>query len=200
MTAHVIVLRRTYDAPVEDVWDALTDPERLTRWFLPLAGNPRASDLGIGAKYQLEGNAGGEILQCEPPRLLKVSWLLAEHQSDSDFSEVQVRLSPEPNGHTLFELEHAAVVDPGFWGQFGPGAVGVGWDLSVLGLGLYLHGRGIAADSKEREAWESSPEARDFMTASSKAWGAAHEAGGASPEEAAAAAANTKQFYAPDPE
>jgi uncharacterized protein YndB with AHSA1/START domain len=196
---NVVVLRRTYDAPVEDVWDALTDPERLARWFLPLAGNPSAGDLRLGAKYQLEGNAGGEILQCEPPRLLKVSWLLGGHASDSDFSEVEVRLSPESDGRTLFELEHAAVVDPGFWSQFGPGAVGVGWDLTLLGLGLHLNG-GLAVDRAERAAWEESAEAREFIIGSSKAWRAAHEAGGATAEEAASAAANTKQFYAPDPD
>ena len=32
-------LRRTYDAPIEDVWDALTSPERISRWFLPISGD-----------------------------------------------------------------------------------------------------------------------------------------------------------------
>jgi hypothetical protein len=34
-------LRRTYDAPIEDVWDALTDPQRIGRWFLPISGDYR---------------------------------------------------------------------------------------------------------------------------------------------------------------
>ena len=49
-----VVLRRTYPAAVADVWDALTSPERIARWFLPVTG-----DLHLGGKYQLEGNAGG---------------------------------------------------------------------------------------------------------------------------------------------
>ncbi|AXB46535.1 SRPBCC domain-containing protein [Amycolatopsis albispora] len=49
-------LTRTYDAEVEDVWDALTNEERIPRWFLPITG-----ELKVGGKYQLEGNAGGEI-------------------------------------------------------------------------------------------------------------------------------------------
>jgi uncharacterized protein YndB with AHSA1/START domain len=53
--------RRRYDAPVEDVWDACTNPERIRRWFLPLRG-----DLGPGGSYQLEGNVGGEVLRCVP--------------------------------------------------------------------------------------------------------------------------------------
>ena len=58
-----VVLRRRYPAAVEDVWDAITDPERIGRWFLPVDG-----DLRPGGHYQLEGNAGGTILRCEPRR------------------------------------------------------------------------------------------------------------------------------------
>ena len=36
------VSRRTYDAPIEDVWDAVTNPERISRWFLPVSGDLRA--------------------------------------------------------------------------------------------------------------------------------------------------------------
>jgi Activator of Hsp90 ATPase homolog 1-like protein len=50
-----VVLRRSYDAPIEDVWDACTDPDRLNRWFLPVTG-----ELRVGGRYQLKGNAGGE--------------------------------------------------------------------------------------------------------------------------------------------
>ena len=59
-------LRRTYDAPIDDVWDALTTPERIGRWFLPISGDYR-----LGGRYQFEGNAGGEILACERPNRLQ---------------------------------------------------------------------------------------------------------------------------------
>jgi hypothetical protein len=35
-------IRRRYDAPIADVWDACTDPERIARWFLPVSGDLRA--------------------------------------------------------------------------------------------------------------------------------------------------------------
>lgn len=54
-------LRRIYDAPIDDIWDALTDPERIGRWFLPISG-----DFRLGGRYQFEGNAGGEIRACAP--------------------------------------------------------------------------------------------------------------------------------------
>ncbi len=185
--ARTVVLRRTYDAAVEDVWDACTDPERISRWFLPVSG-----DLRLGGQYQLEGNAGGEILRCEPPELLKVSWLFGENPG---FSEVQVRLTPEADERTVFELEHVAVVPPEMWDRFGPGAVGVGWDLGLLGLGLYLEGNMI----DDLSAWQATDEARAFMTRSSEAWGVAYRASGAPADEVAAAVSATTEGYAPEP-
>ena len=38
------LLRRHYDAPVEDVWDAVTDPNRMKRWLLPVSGDLREGD------------------------------------------------------------------------------------------------------------------------------------------------------------
>ena len=37
--ARTALLRRRYDAPIEDVWDACTDPVRLARWLLPVSGD-----------------------------------------------------------------------------------------------------------------------------------------------------------------
>ncbi|MEV0387791.1 SRPBCC family protein [Nonomuraea sp. NPDC050643] len=180
-----IVLRRRYDAEVEDVWEACTDAERLGRWFLPVSG-----DLRLGGTYQLENNAGGEILRCEPPRLFKVTWLFGP---EPGFSEVEVRLSAEDDG-TLLELRHEAEVPPEMWSQFGPGAVGVGWDLSLLGLALHLSG-GARVDEN---TFHQTAEGRSFLTASSAAWGQAFQAAGAPADDAGAAVAATTAFYAPE--
>src|SRR5947207_12183574 len=94
--ARTAQLRRTYDASIEDVWDAITDPDRVSRWFLPVNGHLRP-----GGRYQLQGNAGGEILRCEPPRLLRVSWIFGEPDPDG-ISEVEVRLSEDAGGGTVF--------------------------------------------------------------------------------------------------
>ncbi|HWL48917.1 MAG TPA: SRPBCC domain-containing protein, partial [Acidimicrobiia bacterium] len=48
----VVLVRRTYDSATVDVWEALTDPERVKRWFYPVSG-----DLQVGGTFQLEGNA-----------------------------------------------------------------------------------------------------------------------------------------------
>jgi uncharacterized protein YndB with AHSA1/START domain len=185
-----IVLRRTYPSPIDDVWNALTDPDRIGRWFLPVTG-----DLRLGGRYQLQGNAGGQIMRCEPPHLLQVTWVMAENPTPADVSEVAVRLSPgDDPEQTVFELEHVAVVDPEWWGQFGPGAVGVGWDLALLGLSMYLTTGETVGD---HETFESSPEARAFSTASSEAWGVAARDAGIPADEVAAMVAGTTAFYVP---
>jgi uncharacterized protein YndB with AHSA1/START domain len=184
-------LSREYDAPIDDVWDAVTNPERIGRWFLPLSG-----DFRVGGRYQLEGNAGGEILACERPHLLRVSWVYGEVTSNADISEVEVRLSALDGGATLLELEHTAVVPEDRWAEYGPGAVGVGWDMGLLGLTLHLQGGSVG----DPLAWQVSAEGREFATRSSEAWGAANQAAGADPAAAAKAVANTTAFYAPEPE
>ncbi|MCT4357131.1 SRPBCC family protein [Streptomyces sp. Je 1-79] len=183
--AATVLLRRTYDAEVADVWDAVTSPERISRWFLPVSG-----ELKLGGTYQLEGNAGGEILECVPPERLRVSWLFGP---DPGFSEVEVRLTPEADGRTVFDLEHVAVVPEEFAGQFGPGAVGVGWDLALLGLGRYLTGGEISRE--EMLAWSESAEAREGMRLSGELWGSAYAASGAAPDVVAATTAATIAFY-----
>ena len=180
-------LRRTYDAPIDEVWDAVTNPDRISRWFLPISG-----DIRLGGHYQLEGNAGGEILVCEAPQRFRVTWVFGEPASESDISEVEVRLSSARDG-TLLELEHTAIVPDERWDEYGPGAVGVGWDGAVLGLTLHLRGGSV----DDPIAWQVSAEGRDFFTRSSVSWGAANSAAGATPEAVARGVANTTAFYAP---
>lgn len=86
--AKTVLVRQTYDAAVDDIWDACTNADRITRWFLPVRG-----DLRLGGRYQIEGNAEGEILDCEPPRRLRVTWEYA-----GDISWVEVRLASAADG------------------------------------------------------------------------------------------------------
>jgi len=187
--AKAVILEREYDAPIEDVWDALTNPERIGRWFLPISGDYR-----LGGRYQFEGNAGGEILVCEAPNRLKATWVYGE-MSDG-ISEVEIRLTRLDDERTRFEFDHSATVPEEQWGQFGPGAVGVGWDGGLLGLSLHLQGGSVG----DGVAWQLSDEGRAFLTKSSEAWGEAHRASGADEETVATGVANTTSFYAPDPE
>lgn len=174
---HRVLVRRDYAAPIADVWDACTAPERIARWLMPVSG-----DLRLGGRYQLEGNAGGEILACEPPRLLRVSWVFG----DTPPSEVEVRLTEGEAGATAFQLAHLMPDgDPQFWAQFGPGAVGVGWDLALIGLAHHLRGADLDGDTL----------GTDPVIASANGWGTAHLASGADPAAVNAAVTATTAFY-----
>ena len=159
-------------------------PTRYLRWFLPIS-----SDLRLGGRYQLQGNAGGEITRCESPRHLAVTW-----EYGGDVSWVTVQLAPDPKGGTRLELEHVAHVGDDRWEQFGPAAVGVGWDLAMMGLGQHLE-TGASADPQAAMAWMGSPEGKDFMRKCSEAWGKASIAGGTDAAAAKAAAQRTAAFY-----
>ena len=188
---HQVRLRRTYAAPIADVWDALTDPERIGRWFLPISG-----DFRLGGRYQFEGNAGGEIVACDKPNRLKVTWVGMDTGSPADVSEVELRLAPDGDASTVLELEHTAVVPDEMWDQFGPGAVGVGWEGGFLGLALHFTSAGTIGDAA---AWPYTAEGHDFYSRSSAAWGEANLAAGADPGTVAANVANTTAFYSPEP-
>lgn len=186
--ARVVTISRAYDTSVEDLWECCTDAERLPRWFLPVSG-----ELRVGGRYQLEGNAGGEVLECDPPRRFLATW-----EFDGNVSWIEVRFEVEPGGGARFTLEHTAHVAE-HWEQFGPGAVGIGWELGVIGLGLHV-ATGESVDPAAFQAWTVSPEGLRLMAGSGAAWGEADIAGGEDPEVAHASAARTIAAYTTLPE
>lgn len=183
----IAIARRRYPASQADLWDALTSPERLPRWFLPVSG-----DLRTGGRYQLQGNAGGVVERCQPPESFAVTW-----EFGGTLSWLAVTLTPDGE-HTVLELAHEAPVDPERWEQFGPGAVGVGWDLALMGLGLHLSD-GAAVDPREAAAFTASPDGAQFIAAAAAGWGGAAAADGEDPAAAQRAAARTAAFYTPAP-
>ncbi|CAM2855184.1 SRPBCC family protein [Skermania piniformis] len=187
--AYTMELRRRYDAHIDDVWDAITSPERLSRWMKPVTG-----DLRLGGAFELEGGEHGEILRCEPPRLLRVSWMFGPEADEwPGTSEVEVRLSPGPAGDTEFELVHAAAVGEPMFPTYGPGAGGVGWDLHLLTLAGFL----VDSDVLDHAEFRVSPAGSEFIRRSAAAWGEAHLAGGGEPDRVAAAVEATTAFYLP---
>jgi len=185
--AYTVELRRRYEADLDDVWDAITNPDRLSRWMKPVAG-----DLRLGGAFELDGGEHGEILRCEPPRLLRVSWMFGPGADEwPGTSEVEVRLSPGSAGDTDVQLIHAAAVGEPMFPTYGPGAGGVGWDLHLLALAVFL-GDGAVLD---HETFQASPAGQEFSRRSAAAWGEAHLAGGGEPDQVAAAVEATTAFY-----
>ena len=176
-----VTLQRRYPADQADVWQAITDPDRVRRWFLPLTG-----DLREGGSFQLEGHAGGDIVTCEPPRHLMVTF-------GGETSIVDVILSGDGQ-QTLLRLTHSVPIELAVSGA-GALYVGPGWDGALLGIALYLSGE----VSDDPVAAANSSEMQDFNLSSIKEWVATIEVSGTADADAIAAAqqASLAQF-APD--
>ena len=177
-----VTLSRCFAATLEDLWDAVTNGERIPRWFAPVSG-----ELRLGGRYQVEGNAGGEITACERQSHYALTW-----EFGGSVSWVEVRVAAEGSGRARLTLTHTAHLSE-HWDTYGPGAVGVGWEMGFLGLALYL----AQPDWPKPDAMEfaTSPDGKAFITGSSEGWGRAAAAAGTIPEVAAAAARQTTAFY-----
>lgn len=183
--ARVVIATRTYDTDVHDLWDAMTSAERIPRWFLPITG-----DLRLGGRYQLQGNAGGTIERCEPPEHLALTW-----EMRGETSWVTVTLSPTEDGRAALHLEHVAHVPEEFWTQYGPGAVGAGWDLTLLGLALHVATGAVVNDPASIGPWMASEGGRAFVRGSCDGWADAAIAAGDAPQDARAAGQRTVTAY-----
>jgi uncharacterized protein YndB with AHSA1/START domain len=178
-----LTLTRGYPTTPEDLWEALTDPERIPRWFLPVTG-----DLRAGGRYQLEGNAGGDVVSCDPPRTFSVTW-----EYDGHVSWVTVTLTPDGTG-TVLELAHDAPSAPEHWDRYGPGAVGIGWELGLTGLAEHVVTH-AAVDPAAFAAWMASDDGIAFVVACSDAWAEARIAAGGDARQSRAAAARCTAAY-----
>ena len=183
----IAIARRTYRTDRDDLWDALTSAERIPRWFMPISG-----DLEPGGRFQIEGNAGGNVERCDAPESFAVTW-----EYGAMVSWLEVKFIPADDGTTL-ELIHEAHVDPDLWGQFGPGAVGVGWDLALWGLGLYIESPDF--DYAEAAAFPTSPEGVAFVREAATGWADAAVGDGDEHGSAHEAAERTVAFYTTVPE
>jgi uncharacterized protein YndB with AHSA1/START domain len=180
--ASAVTLTRLYDTDVDDLWDALTSAERIPRWFLPVDG-----DLNLGGKYQLKGNAGGTITACTPPTHFASTW-----EFGGAVSWIDVRLAAE-RGKARLTLEHTALLED-HWKQFGPGAVGIGWDIALMGLARHL-ASGAPLDRAAAMAWMGSPDGKAFMSRSGELWRAAHVDSGEDPASAKERSDRTIAFF-----
>lgn len=180
--ASAVTLTRLYNTRVEDLCDALTSKARIPRWFAAIEG-----ELKLGGAYQIKGNAGGTITACTPPTHFAATW-----EFGGAVSWIEVTLASE-GGNTRLALEQTAIRED-HWTQFGPGAVGIGWDLGLMGLGQHI-ASAATSDHAALEACMGSEDGKTFMRGSSELWRAADVAGGEDPAAARARSDRTIAFF-----
>jgi uncharacterized protein YndB with AHSA1/START domain len=123
----------TIDAPIEEVWRAVTTPELIKQWFF---GVDTETDWKVGSPLVHRGEYQGgpyedkgEILRFEPPRVLvhthwsdlsgkpdspehyqEVSWVLAQHDESTELTITERNL-PSQEGKAVSEKSWRTVLD-----------------------------------------------------------------------------------------
>jgi uncharacterized protein YndB with AHSA1/START domain len=140
-----VVYERSFDAPIEDVWAAVTESDRLARWIGTWTGDPASGSV------QFQMNAEGDdvpqsrydILHCEPPRRLELQlsvWVL--------------NLNLRQEGRTTILSLTQLVDDPSHVENTGPG-----WDYYLDRLVAAETGNDVQAIDFERDYY---PAMRDY--------------------------------------
>ncbi|MDN3580030.1 SRPBCC family protein [Mucilaginibacter flavus] len=108
MSTAPFVIERTYHAPVDKVWDAITNPDKMREWYF------NVSDFKTDVGFEFEFTAGDDTKQyrhlCRvtkviPGSTIAYTWQYDEYPGDS---EVTWELFPDGDG-TLLRLTHAGL-------------------------------------------------------------------------------------------
>ena len=183
---HIVRATRFYPTAPQDLWDAFTDKERVRRWFAEVSG-----DFRPGGHFSVMGNADGEIVVCQPPKALAVTW---EYGGNTSWVKVAVE---ETEGGALLKLEHELPTDEkseAHWDQYGPGATGVGWEFAFIGLDVHISGDGEPL-LEAAAAWAETTQGKATLSSWARSWGNAHIEAGKPAQIANAMAVRTAGFY-----
>ena len=135
-TVHV---EDVYDTDVDDLWAAVTEPGRLSRWLGEVSG-----DLQVGgtfaARFTSSWEGPGRVEVCQRPHRL----LLTMQPGTDEEMQIEALLTTEAEGTRLVVEERG----------FPPGVApdhGAGWQAHIEDLRAHLEGREPAA---WKERWE----------------------------------------------
>ena len=96
-----VTFRRLYATTPDDLWRAVTEPERARRWLGSLHGDLRAGgtyELRMGEdRSDADDVAHGEVLACDPPHALELTWRFPGEEQ----SHLRVTVADDPGGAVL---------------------------------------------------------------------------------------------------
>lgn len=129
--AGVVRIEDRFNTDIDDLWSALTDPDRLARWYGQIEG-----DLRVGGEYRAHVFASGwegtgRIDACEPPRRLVT---VSRDPDEPNEGVTEVTLTADGD-QTILVFEHRGVPLDLLY------AYGVGEQIHVEDLADYLAGR-----------------------------------------------------------
>ena len=127
----IVRMQDRFDTDIDDLWSALTDPRRLTRWMGEVEGELRLGG-EFRARFFSSGWEGtGRVEACEPPRRL----LLLTMQPGQPYEHfIEVTLTTDRDQTILVWEERGMSLDH-------LAAYGAGIQVHVEDLAAYLAGR-----------------------------------------------------------
>jgi len=122
----VVRMEDRFATRIEDLWAALTDPERLARWLGEIEGDLRPGG-EFRARYHASGWEGvGRVDTCEAPHRLVVATRAAD---ETDETVVEATLTADGDG-TILVIQHRGLpLD----------------NLAAYGAGIQVHVDDLAA-------------------------------------------------------
>lgn len=126
--AAVVHMEGRYPTGIDDLWSAITEPERLARWVADVSGDLREGGT-FSATFTSSWTGTGRVVVCRPPHRL----LVAMDGGDGDISEIEATLT-EDGDHTLLVVE-----DRGIGLPEAP-LHGAGWQVHLEDLGQHVAG------------------------------------------------------------
>jgi uncharacterized protein YndB with AHSA1/START domain len=135
----VVRIEERFDADIDEVWSALTEPERLARWYGEVEG-----ELRVGGAYRAHLHASGwegtgRVEECEPPRRFVV---VSKEPDEANERSTEVRLTGDGD-QTVLVVEQRGLPLDLLW------AYGAGLQIHVEDLAAHIAGR-ERADAKTR--------------------------------------------------
>ena len=139
-----------FDTGIDEVWSALTDPQRLAHWYGEVEG-----DLQVGGEFRAHVHASGwegtgRVEECERPRRFRV---VSKDPDEPNENSEEVTLTGEGD-QTILVVEQRGLPLELLW------AYGAGLQIHVEDLAAHIAGR-ERVDAKARFA-ELEPAYRDL--------------------------------------
>ena len=131
----VVRMEDRYDTDIDDLWSALTEPRRLTRWYGEVEG-----DLRLGGEFHAHvtgaGERTGRVDACEPPRRLLLTMRDPDPQpGQPEETVIEAQLTADGDQTILVVEDRGMPLDL----------------LAAYGAGVQIHVENLAAHLAGRE-------------------------------------------------